>query len=216
MLSVAAPISGPDLDRQGSLNTVGWHACLFPTKPRRYPPSGPQDPGSPVPPEYQADAVALTEISAVSKLGSLCDRAISRLSHSSLRSAHVTANANATTTAHGPTLDCARCRGADPGYFHEEGMKHEIIFLLFNYFPFWGVLVGRRIAAGVPWPADSSSCSEPSEGFSSLARERQWQSCHFDGCLITQVNSGVTFQFVFLKRELTANAERCPPLPSSC
>lgn len=92
---------------------------------------------------------ALIEIMiiAVSKLRSLCDSAISRLSHSSLPPAHVTANANTLTAAHSHTLDYARCRGADPGYFHKELKKHEIIFLLFNYFPFWAsVLVLRRMA----------------------------------------------------------------------
>lgn len=60
------------------------------------------------------------------------------------------ANANAATAAHSHTLDYGRYRGANPGYVHEEGEKHEIIFLLFNYFPFFwrAVLVGRRIAAG--------------------------------------------------------------------
>lgn len=71
-------------------------------------------------------------IIAVSKLGSLCDRTISRLSHSSPRSAHVSANANALTAAQSHTLDYARCRGADPGRLHQELKKHEIIFLLFN------------------------------------------------------------------------------------
>lgn len=89
-------------------------------------------------------------VMAASELRSLCDRAISTLSHSSPRSAHVAANANAATAAHSHTLDYGRYRGADPGYVHEEGEKHEIIFLLFNYFPFFwrAVLVGRRIAAG--------------------------------------------------------------------
>lgn len=88
-------------------------------------------------------------IIAVSKLGSLCDRTISSLSHSSLRSAHVTANANTLTAAQSHSLDYARYRGADPGRFHQQLKKHEIIFLLFNYFPFGAsVLVLRRIAAG--------------------------------------------------------------------
>lgn len=44
-------------------------------------------------------------IIAVSKLRSLCDRAISRLSHSSARSMYVTANANTLTAAHIHILD---------------------------------------------------------------------------------------------------------------
>lgn len=35
---------------------------------------------------------------------------------------------------------------------------------------------------------------------------------HFDGCLITHVNSGVAFQLAFLKWRLTANAARHPPV----
>ncbi len=55
-------------------------------------------------------------IIAVSKLRSLCDRAISRLSHSSARSMYVTANANTLTAAHIHILDYAQHRGADPGH----------------------------------------------------------------------------------------------------
>lgn len=101
-------------------------------------------------------------IIAVSKLGSLCDRTISGLSHSSLRSAHVTANANTLTAAQSRTLDYARCRGADPGRVHQQLKKHEIIFLLFNYFPFWAsVWVPVSIAAG---RGDANLRPERSEG----------------------------------------------------
>lgn len=98
----------------------------------------------------------------MSKLGSLCDRTISGLSHSSLRSAHVTANANTLTAAQSRTLDYARCRGADPGRVHQQLKKHEIIFLLFNYFPFWAsVWVPVSIAAG---RGDANLRPERSEG----------------------------------------------------
>lgn len=101
-------------------------------------------------------------IIAVSKLRSLCDSAISRLSHSSLRPAHVTANANTLTAAHSHTLDYARYRGADPGYFHKELKKHEIIFLLFNYFPFWASVLVLRLMAMRSQPTDANFCPEPS------------------------------------------------------
>lgn len=106
---------------------------------------------------------------AASELRSLCDRAISTLSHSSPRSAHVAANA--ATAAHSHTLDYGRYHGANPGYVHEEGEKHEIIFLLitFHFFGerFW---LGDGSLPVLPRPADANSCSEPSEGFSSSAR----------------------------------------------
>lgn len=70
-------------------------------------------------------------IIAVSKLWSLCDRAISRLSHSSVRSMYVTANANTLTAAHTHILDYTQHRGTDPGYFWRKRKKHELSFLFF-------------------------------------------------------------------------------------
>lgn len=110
----------------------------------------------------------------------------------------MSANANAATAAHSHTLADSRCRGADPGYLHQEGKKHEIIFLLFNYVTFFrrAVLVGEtdRCASGqlmlaVVLPGSQS----------------QVDNRHFNGCLITQVNSGIAFESVFLKWQLTAN-----------
>lgn len=67
-------------------------------------------------------------ITAVSKLWSLCDRAISGLSHSSVRSVHVTANANTLTAAH--TLDYAQRRGADPGHFQRKSKLSLSLFVV--------------------------------------------------------------------------------------
>lgn len=75
-------------------------------------------------------------IIAVSKLRSLCDRAISRLSHSSARSMYVTANANTLTAAHIHILDYTQHRGNDPGHLdtfrgNATSMKSFIIIIFF-------------------------------------------------------------------------------------
>lgn len=90
----------------------------------------------------------------MAKLGSLSTRAISVLSHSSLRSARVSANANAPTAAPSHTLNYYRYRGDDPGYFHQaRSMKSFFFCLIIFHF----VSEGLRIAAA----ADANA----SEGF---------------------------------------------------
>lgn len=88
-------------------------------------------------------------IIAVSKLRSLCDRAISRLSHSSARSMYVTANANTLAAAHTHILDYTQRRAADPGHLDTfrgkaRSMKSFYFFIFFNLITrhFWHMCCG--------------------------------------------------------------------------
>lgn len=85
-------------------------------------------------------------IIAVSKLRSLCDRAISRLSHSSVRSMYVTANANTLTAAPAHTLDYTQHRGTDPRTSRGNAGSMKSLYFWLITCHFWHMCAGSGAA----------------------------------------------------------------------